>query len=291
VTEPPQGPVVLGLDIGGSSSRARLSQGGRQLAEAVGEGANVTTVDPALVEARLAALIAQLGRPQPAACCAGAAGSEFPAGKRLLEELLGRLLPGTRVLVVHDARLILAAAGVDSGIALIAGTGSVAYGRNPKGDEARAGGWGWMLGDEGGGAWVVREAVRVLMRRREAGEPMGALGEALFTTTRTGDALELAGRLQGDHLAGHWAAHAHVVFDVINRDGAAAEIADRAADALAALVEHLRSRLVITGPVVMAGGLLITFPALSARVLSRIGDGIVLSEAPVAGAVKLAETL
>ncbi len=243
--------LVLGLDIGGSSSRALLSKGGRQVAEAVGEGANVTTVDPALVEARLVALMAQLGRPQPDACCAGAAGSEFPAGKRLLEDLLARLLPSTRVV----------------------------------------GGWGWMLGDEGGGAWIVREALRILMRRRDAGEPMGALGEALFAATRTGDVLELAGQLQGDHLAGHWAAHAHVVFEMINRDRAAVEIADRAADALAALVEQVRSRLAITGPVVMAGGLLLNFPALSARVLLRVGNGSLLSEAPVAGAVRLAETL
>jgi N-acetylglucosamine kinase-like BadF-type ATPase len=243
------------------------------------------------VEARLAALIAQVREPQPVACCAGAAGSEFAAGKRLLEGLLARLLPGTRVLVVHDARLILAAAGADSGIALIAGTGSVAYGRDADGEEARAGGWGWMLGDEGGGAWIVREAVRVLMRRRDAGEPMGALGEALFAATSTGDALELAGKLQGDHLAGHWAAHAHVVFEMINRDRAAVEIADRGADALAALVEQVRSRIAITGPVVMAGGLLLNFPALSARVLLRIGNGSLLSEAPVAGAVRLAETL
>jgi len=291
VTERPTARVVLGLDLGGSSSRARLSQNGRLVAEAVGEGANVTTVDPVLVEARLAALIAQVGGPQPAACCAGAAGSEFPAGKRLLEDQLARLLPGTKVLVVHDARLILAAAGADSGIALIAGTGSVAYGRDPNAEEARVGGWGWMLGDEGGGAWVVREAVRVLMRRRDAGEPMGALGEALFAATRTVDALELAGKLQGDHLAGHWAAHAHVVFEMINRDRAAVEIADRAADALAALVEQVRSRLAIAGPVVMAGGLLLNFPALSARVLLRIGHGSLLSEEPVAGAVRLAEQL
>ena len=283
--------LVLGLDIGGSSSRALLCKGGRQVAEAVGEGANVTTVDPALVEARLVALMAQLGRPQPDACCAGAAGSEFPAGKRLLEDLLARLLPSTRVLVVHDTRLVLAASGLESGIALIAGTGSVAYGRDAKAEEARVGGWGWMLGDEGGGAWIVREALRVLMRRRDAGEPMGALGEALFAATRTGDVLELAGQLQGDHLAGHWAAHAHVVFEMVNRDRAAVEIADRAADALAALVEQVRSRLAITGPVVMAGGLLLNFPALSARVLLRIGSGSLLSEAPVAGAVRLAEGL
>jgi glucosamine kinase len=259
------------------------------VADAVGEGANVTTVDPELVEIRLTKLIADLGSPRPAACCAGAAGSEFPAGRRLLEVLLSRLLPQTKVLVVHDARLMLAAAGVDSGIALIAGTGSVAYGRDAAGNEARAGGWGWLLGDEGGGAWITREALRELMRRRDAGEPMGTLGDALFASTGTDDPLELAGKLQGDHLAGHWAVHAHVVLE--SPDPAAARIRENAAGALAALVEQVRARLAIDGPVVMAGGLLRNFPALQAGVRDRIGESILLSEEPVAGAVRIAETL
>ena len=243
------------------------------------------------MEQRLTELIARLGSQQPATCCAGAAGSEFPEGRRLLETLLARLLPGSRVLVVHDARLILAAAGVDAGIALIAGTGSVAYGRDAAGEEVRVGGWGWMLGDEGGGAWIVREALRELMRRRDSGEPGGRLGEAMFAATGTSDALELAGKLQGDHLAGHWAAYAPVVLESLAGDRAAAVIVDRAADALAALVEQVRARLAITGPVVLAGGILLHFPELSAQVLSRIGNGRLLAADPVAGAVRLAEQL
>ena len=112
------------------------------MAEALAAGANVALIDPSVVEERLTSLIEQLGSPHPATCCAGAAGVEVPAGRRRLEELLGLLLPGARVLVVHDTRLILAAAGLDVGIALIAGTGSVAYARNDAGDEGRVGGWG-----------------------------------------------------------------------------------------------------------------------------------------------------
>jgi N-acetylglucosamine kinase-like BadF-type ATPase len=113
----------------------------------------------------------------------------------------------------------------------------------------------------------------------------------MFAATATGDALELAGRLQGDHLAGHWAAYAHVVLELVDRDEASAAIAERAADALAALVEQIRARLEVTGPVVMAGGVLLNFPAVSSRVRSRIGNGQLLAEAPVAGAVRLAEQL
>ena len=62
--------------------------------------------------------------------------------------------------IVHDTQLILAAADVQDGIALISGTGSVAWGRTPDGRTARAGGWGYLLGDEGSGYWVGRQAVR-----------------------------------------------------------------------------------------------------------------------------------
>src|SRR5206468_710817 len=81
--------------------------------------------------------------------CAGAAGAEVPGARSRLRDLLERRLPGCRLSVVHDARLVLAAAGLEEGIALIAGTGSVAYGRTAGGREAQRGGWGWMVGDDG----------------------------------------------------------------------------------------------------------------------------------------------
>ncbi len=282
--------AVLGLDIGGSSSRARLVEGGRVIAEAQAPGANVALIDPQLVEERLASLIQQLGSPRPAVCCAGAAGSEVPAARRLLEELLRKLLPGVRVLVVHDTRLILAAAGLDVGIALIAGTGSVAYARNAAGDEARAGGWGWMIGDEGSGAWIVRAALRELMRRRESDEPMGVLGERLLAATQSEDVLELIGRMQGYHEAGQWAAFAGAVFDATDDPGAV-RIIDSAAQSLAQLAGRAGTKVGVKGPVVIAGGLLTNFPDLASRVQARVGSATVLEEEPVVGAVRLAESL
>ena len=283
--------AVLGLDIGGSSSRARLVEGGRVIAEAQAPGANVALIDPQLVEERLTSLIQQLGSPRPAVCCAGAAGSEVPAARRLLEELLRKLLPGVRVLVVHDTRLILAAAGLDVGIALIAGTGSVAYARNDDGHEARAGGWGWMLGDEGSGAWIVREALRELMRRREEGVQLSVLGERMLVATESDDLLETISRVQLYHEAGQWAALAGEVFDSLALDAGAARIIDSAADALASLALRAGAKVGVDGPVVMAGGLITNFPDLASRVQARVGVATVLQEEPVAGAVRLAESL
>ena len=286
-----EAPLVLGLDIGGSSSRARLAEGGRTLSEASAPGANVALIDPGVVEERLTSLIEQLGSRHPATCCAGAAGAEVPAGKRRLEELLARLLPGASVLVVHDTRLILAAAGLDVGIALIAGTGSVAYARNDDGHEARAGGWGWMLGDEGSGAWIVREALRELMRRREEGVQLSVLGERMLVATESDDLLETISRVQLYHEAGQWAALAGEVFDSVALDAGAARIIDSAADALASLALRAGAKVGVDGPVVMAGGLITNFPDLASRVQARVGSAIVLEEEPVAGAVRLAESL
>jgi glucosamine kinase len=281
--------TVLGLDIGGSSSRARLSAGGRILADASGLGANVAAVTPRVIEGRLTALIAAIGDARPVSCCAGSAGAEVPAGKRRLERFLMRLLPDSRVLVVHDARLVLAAAGLDAGIALIAGTGSVAYGNDGQGKEARAGGWGWLLGDEGGGAWMAREAVRVVMRRRDAGEPPGPLGEALFAATGARSASELAGRLLRMREAGQWAAVADCVFETAAQDAGSAEVIESGAEALARLVVQIGERVRIRGPVVLAGGLLLNQPRLESAVRARVGEAVRLEAPAVEGAVRLAE--
>jgi glucosamine kinase len=285
-------PAVLGLDIGGSSSRARLSRGGRILAEAEGPGANVAALTPAVAEHRLTALLAELGAANPVACCAGAAGAEVPEARVRLEKLLQRLLPGCRVEVVHDTRLVLAAAGLDAGIALIAGTGSVAYGRDRRGRESQAGGWGWLLGDDGSAAWIVREAAREVMRRAEAGEPERTLGAALFAALGARNAGELTGRLHAFREPRRWAALAHLVFETARTDAGAEVLVARAADGLADLVERVRKALALRGPVVLAGGLILNHRQLETAVRHRLGRSTVrLEEPPVAGAVRLAELI
>jgi N-acetylglucosamine kinase-like BadF-type ATPase len=212
-----------------------------------------------------------------------------PEARARLQNLLKRLYPRARVVVVHDTRLILAAAGLDSGIALIAGTGSVAYGRDRRGREVRAGGWGWLLGDDGSAAWVTREAAREVMRRAEAGEPPGPLGEALLAAARVRSATELIGRLHSFHEPGRWAALAHVVFDAAAADAGSEVLIERAADGLADLAGRVRSALSIKGPVVLAGGLLLNQPRLESAVRRRLGRATQrLEEPPVAGAVRLA---
>jgi N-acetylglucosamine kinase-like BadF-type ATPase len=85
------------------------------------------------------------------------------------ESLLREAVSADAWLVTHDGLIALsgALAGAD-GIVAIAGTGSIAFGR--RGDRMmRAGGWGYVFGDEGGAFWIVREAVRAALRQEEGG--------------------------------------------------------------------------------------------------------------------------
>ena len=282
----------MGLDIGGSASRARLRRDAHGDVDAEGPGANVATLDSELVDDRLTQLLAKLGPIRPIACCAGAAGAEVSVGRTRLEKLLERLLPDCRLSVVHDARLVLAAAGLHEGIALIAGTGSVAYGRTLDGREVQRGGRGWMIGDEGGGVWITREAARLLMARHDAGSPLGALGDSLLVACGARDALQLIANLHARHEPMEWAALASVVFDTADSDAGSRDIVRRAAAELIRLVVDVRHTLGVAGPLVLAGGLLLNQPRLEMAVRDSVGLPCVRLELPpVEGAVRLAGEL
>jgi len=300
--------VVLGIDIGGSRTRGRLSEGGKILAEAAVDGANVTALPPQVVASRLKTLIDKLGLGQPpspsggghggwtvAACSAGAAGSEVPGAADRLAGILRELLPGSRIQVVHDAQLVLAAAKLNAGTAIIAGTGSVAYGKDGRGIELRIGGWGWLLGDEGSGVWIVREAAREVLRRVDDGRDPGPLSAALMKACAVDQPLEIRRVLHAILEPEQWAALAPIVFDVAASDPGAAGIVTGAAALLSDLGLSVHERLGKPGPIVLAGGLLRHQPRLEQAVRVRLQPHaqqvIKLEQPAVAGAVRLAEKL
>ncbi len=283
--------LVLGLDIGGSRTRARLSDGDRTVGEATGASASLAAAGPDAAASALEHVLAALGRPVVAAAVAGAAGCDTPASRDRMRELLTALLPASRVEVVHDARLVLAAAGIDVGIVVIAGTGSVAYGRGPDGREARAGGWGHLLGDEGSGYWVVREAVRRVLRAYDRGEPGGELAVRLLRATGAADPLELTDLFHRRREPARWAALSHAAME------AEPSLVQAAAAELAGMATTVAGRLGLHRPVVLAGGMLLGEEALGRAVERSLAgalpgaDVLRSREEPVAGAVRLAELL
>ncbi|MGA7615191.1 MAG: BadF/BadG/BcrA/BcrD ATPase family protein, partial [Thermoanaerobaculia bacterium] len=95
----------------------------------------------------------------------GIAGADHPEHRKRLVGALGSFFPRGNFTVASDARIALTAGiGLGEGIVIISGTGSVAFGRNDRGDEARAGGWGPTIGDEGSGYSIAREGLSAVVR-------------------------------------------------------------------------------------------------------------------------------
>jgi len=203
---------------------------------------------------------------------------------------------GAVVQIVHDARLILAAADLDAGIAVIAGTGSAGWGRTLDGREARAGGFGYLIGDEGSGYWTAREAVRHVLHRADTGAAPDPLGAALLAACGVAAPVNLFDLFYARPERAFWAGHAGVVARLAASDPVAAEILGRAADALASLAATVGARLDSTGPVVLGGGFAVHEPALRTAVAARLvaaglPDVRVIPRDPVEGAVRLARRL
>ena len=198
---------------------------------------------------------------------------------------------------MHDSALILAAVGTHTGISVISGTGSVAWGRNADGRVARAGGWGYLLGDEGSGYWVTRTAVQHALTRIDVGAPPDQLSQQLTADCGLERVEQLLDHFYANPERRYWASRARIVFDLAaDDDPASTAIVATAADALVSLITRVGHRLGSSGPVVLAGGLFVHQPALQQAVRDRLGqqgmsDVRVLDREPVEGAVNLAQAL
>ena len=288
--------AVLGLDVGGTHSRARLVRDGAVVGEAIGPSASLAAAGRDRAGAAVRALLGELALGPGAgldAVCVGAAGTGAAESDAFFVELLSPLTTGGPVVVVNDARLVLAAGGLAEGIACIAGTGSIAVGVSA-GREERAGGWGYLLGDEGSGYWVVREALRELALRQDTHSPLGPLGSAVMGAVLCPDMASLLQRWYDRPAPDEWAALAPLVIDC--GDPFADDVAERTAQALATSISAVHVRLGAPPgfPVLLAGGLLTQHQEIAERTVRTIkswlpaADVRVLMVPPVAGAVRLA---
>jgi glucosamine kinase len=286
--------TVIGVDIGGSKTHGIRAVDGEPVAEAVAGSANVAAVGVPEAGRQLDAVFAQLDTHGVDAVCAGAAGADGTESVASITRLIADRVPGAQVSVVHDARLVLAAEGLDAGVALIAGTGSVAWGRRVDGTEARAGGWGHLLGDEGSGYRVALDAVRHALDRMDAGAPVDPLTTSLLASCGLSERTELIDFVYVRQDRRYWAERAAVVTGLATQgDPAAVMIVDAAADALAALATRVLGRLDLPGPVVLGGGFAVHQPLLQRAVRERLGraEMRLLTHAPAVGAVRIAAAL
>jgi N-acetylglucosamine kinase-like BadF-type ATPase len=167
---------VLGIDAGGTKTVCYLADAdGTIVGEGRGSGANLQAHGELEVEKVLHSIIEQAVGDRsivPAASCVGIAGVDRAEDDRIVRGLMRRLGFRSHLLVVNDALIALVAGvGDEPGVVIIAGTGSIAYGVNADRQAARAGGWGYVLGDEGSGFWIGREALMAVVREADGRGP------------------------------------------------------------------------------------------------------------------------
>lgn len=180
--------VLVGIDGGGSTVRVVVTTADLTLlGQAEGGAANPGTVgrDTATVtiqNAMRAALhAAGVPRERVAVVGIGVAGAAASHSAGWLREVVNGVTPGARVIPSADYEIALVGAlGRRRGVLVLAGTGSLAYGVNARGRSALAGGWGYLLGDEGSGYWLGLEGLRAVVRAADGRGPQTALSAALL---------------------------------------------------------------------------------------------------------------
>jgi N-acetylglucosamine kinase-like BadF-type ATPase len=172
----------LGIDGGGSKSAVAVSDGISVLATHTAGGCNLNSVSSegarlALSEAIHGALSsAGISATAVSSVCAGVAGAGSPKVAETIASFLTELLPSASIRVVGDTVIALEAAfSGGPGVVCISGTGSIAFGRNERGEYARAGGWGRLISDEGSGHWIGQRAVSQCLRAMDMGRSSGLI--------------------------------------------------------------------------------------------------------------------
>jgi glucosamine kinase len=182
--------VVLGIDGGGTRTRATIVAGDKALAFAEGGSIKRLRVGAETAEANLRAILEdvfrQVGRVNVSAASAGVASATMPGVSEWIRAVFHDF-GIERAEVVGDQVIALDAAFKGGpGILQIAGTGSNTIGRAPNGAWESAGGWSSRLGDEGSGYWIGLHAVRRGLHAYDREEPtqvLEAVGRIWGTTT------------------------------------------------------------------------------------------------------------
>jgi glucosamine kinase len=279
--------IVITADVGGSKTTVAVTRDGIRLGENRGPGSAVrpgrALVTATTVADLIRSTLAQVNLLRADTIVVGAAGAGRPADAEEIKAALGRERIASKVIVVTDVVLAFEALGVDVGVVLVAGTGSVAIGRTAEGRSVQRGGFGWQMGDEGGGYWIGRSALAAVGLARDGrGAPTELVG-ALLKATGAPDFRELVG----------WSTVASprevaqltraVAATARSGDPVAQGILDRAATELARLVNALAPEFPQPSaiPVGLSGGILVTEGLLGPAVSALIEKPFVPLAVPV----------
>ena len=295
---------VLGIDAGGTKTVCYLADGdGNLVGEARGGGANLQAEGELGVEKVLHAVMDQALGAEPrevAAICLGMAGVDRQADGAIVRAIMRRIGARSRVVVVNDALVALVAGvGEAPGVVIICGTGSIAYGRNARDQAARAGGWGYILGDEGSGYWIGRRALRAVARAADGRGPATALTPRVLNHFAVARPSDLVSEVYDRQIRHHALAQLARLVQQARDEGdeVATQILEQAAHELVSAARSVVDRLEMreeTVQFVLAGGVFTGVTWLGEELRRRLPGiaprGVVsrLGVEPALGAVRLA---
>ncbi len=298
--------LLLGIDGGGSKTTTLLARvdgtvigrgsGGASNYQATGLQSALTELDAAVHRAASAA-----GNLPIVSVCLGMAGVDRSEDRDAFSGWATARFPGAKVKLVSDAHLVLAAgAGEAAGVALISGTGSIAYAQDGNGNTARAGGWGYLLGDEGSGYRIALDGLQAVTRAWDGMEQPTALTEVMLSALRLEAPPDLVRKLYREQMSRPEIARlaAQVIECARAGDPAAGQIMQDAAAHLAGFAAAASRKLGLKGPLpcAIAGGLLVHTPALRDALIAQARSAglelapVIVVEEPAIGAIVLAKS-
>lgn len=296
---------LIGADIGGTSTRVAVAdRSGRVVAVATSGAGNPNAVgldtSAARIHTTVRTALERVPEPGPtAAVVLGMAG--YRRAQQAGADFLDACLPAqlqVRPRIVADLGVAFASATpLPRGSVVIAGTGSATAEIDHGEILARRGGWGWLLGDEGAGFWLGREAVRHALTEVERGQARSPLTSAVLAQLASSDpddgvrdALTLLLGRPYEQPPLELAELAPLVTGLVDQDPAAVAISLQAAERLARLLldlpPHPGLPIVTTGSVLQPTGPI--HRAFTERVGPALGAPILSSTSGLVGAVWLA---
>ena len=299
--------AIIGRGISGSSNyrAAGIESACQALDEALRAAfaaANLALQQDRLQQDRLQEDQLQRNQLQPdqvQMACFGLAGVDRPGDQAPLQAWAERQWPGMPVEFVSDARLVMAAGTPQGwGIEVICGTGSIVYGRSPEGQTRRAGGWGYLLGDEGSGYDIGLTALRCVARADDGRGPQTTLTGRILARWSLAAARDLVGYVYGPQVSKTEIAALAVLVEraALEGDSVAQQILRQAGRELATGAQVVVERLQLPEPTpcALAGGVLVQGELVSQELLTAASElGLQLFPVqkvtePAQGAIRLA---
>jgi len=297
--------LILGIDGGGTKTLAWLADAEfpeKTLGTGVAGPSNQRAVGPMVAMNNLEQAVemafesAGIARQTVQSACLGLAGADRSSDRSVVERWAEESRLATRLLVVNDALPLLYLAPLSGqGVALICGTGSLAYGRASSGRTARAGGWGYLLGDEGSAYAIGRSVLSAVLHSFDGCDEPTRLQDDVLTSLGISAVPEIVSAVYGAEVPRAVIAElAPLAFTASESgDPVADRILSDAARQLTSMVNAVARRLELKeSPLVVSGSVLLQQQSFRFQVLEELDKKrfthVVLAVDPVQGAVRLA---